>query len=60
MNAKTAKMLRKIQANDKRSKKLWNGLTAEKKARVRAAYMSNDRKPGKALVAFGEAIGNIT
>ena len=57
MNGKVSKMLRKMSANDKRSKKLYLSLTAEQKSRVRAVYDPKD--PGKAVIELMKQTGHI-
>jgi hypothetical protein len=59
MNGKVSKMLRRLNANDKRSKRLYQDLEPEQKGRIRAAYKANPDNPGKALVAMMKELGNI-
>jgi hypothetical protein len=59
MNGKVSKMLHRMNAEDKRSKRLYQSLTPDQKGRVRAAYNANRDNPGKALVVLMKEIGNI-
>lgn len=59
MNGKVSKMLRKLNANDTRTKKIYQSLTPDQKGRVRAAYTANPDNPGKALVVLMKEMGNI-
>ncbi len=59
MNGKTARMLRKMQANDKKSKRLWKSLTQAQQAKVTATYNSfEDKNEGakEAVVTFMEQL----
>ncbi len=44
MNGKAARMLRKMHANDKKSKRLWKSLTQCQRAKVNATYNSYENK----------------
>ena len=57
MNGKVSKMLKKMQANDKRSKRLYQTLTPDQKGRVRAAFEKDGEN--KALIEMMKYIGNI-
>ena len=59
MNGKTARMLREMQADDKRSKKLWKSLTHIQQSKVSATYNTyEDKKEGakEAVVTFMEQL----
>lgn len=61
MNGQAAKMLRKMQANDKKSKRLWQSLTPAQKERVTKTYNSYEQPEGarRAVVTFMQQIGSI-
>ena len=44
MNGKAARMLRRMNANDKKSKRLWKSLTVQQRGRVSATYNSYENK----------------
>ena len=44
MNGKAARMLRRMNANDKKSKRLWKSLTQQQRGRVFATYNSYENK----------------
>ena len=54
MNGKTARMLREMQADDKRSKKLWKSLTHIQQSKVSATYKKEGGK--EAVVTFMEQL----
>ena len=56
MNGRIAKMLRKMQANDKRSKRLWNSLTSEQRSKVTATYNKYEDKAEGALKAVATMV----
>lgn len=57
MNGKVSKMLRKMNANDSRSKKIWETLTEPQRAKIRSVYL--EKGPGPAVVEMMKQIGNI-
>ena len=57
MNGKVSKMLKKMELNDKRSKKAWTGLTPDQRGRIRSVFKIDG--PNKALIQFGKELGNI-
>ena len=44
MSGKTARMLRRMNANDKKSKRLWKSLTVQQRGQVTATYNSYENK----------------
>ncbi len=59
MNGKAARMLRKMRANDKKSKRLWKSLTQAQRIKVSATYNSyEDHKKGamEAVVTLAEVL----
>ena len=54
MSERNAKMLRKMKANDKKSKRAWKALTHIQRSNVRAEY---DRlNPDEAVIAFAKEV----
>lgn len=51
MSGKTARMLRKMNANDKKSKRLWKSLNQQQRGRVSATYNSYEDKREGAMQA---------
>lgn len=54
MSERNARMLRKMKANDKKSKRAWNKLTPFQRSKVRAVY--DPRSPNDAVIAFAKEI----
>lgn len=57
MNGKVSKMLKKMQANDKRSKRLYQTMTPDQKGSVRAVFEKDG--VNKALIEMMKHTGNI-
>lgn len=54
MNGRTARMLRKMSAHDKKSKRFWKSLTDVQRGTVRATYKVEG--PSEAVVTFMEQL----